>query len=212
MLLSSSWAISISAHVFFFSATTNFSSFDNLCFSFLLIFCFILIYYARVKTEKQSYYHKNWDVSIMLYYLFWYIKPQSHLFLIQLETTTQWLQKFERKICDERFWEKYWKNCLLLLIGPGWNIFWNLINRGFRIRITCLEDFLKIYIQTRCLLETWLHVSYDQAWISYIHSLFFFYMCFSYACNVCSLRVKFIIGLSFSEMRRLYWINLKINK
>ena len=36
-------------------------------------------------------------------------------------------------------------------------------------------------------------------------------MCFScvFLCSVCSLRIKFNIDLSFSEMRRLYWLKLK---
>ena len=36
-------------------------------------------------------------------------------------------------------------------------------------------------------------------------------MCFSCVClcSVCSLRIKFNIDLSFSEMRRLYWIKRK---
>ena len=42
----------------------------SICFSFLLIFRFILIYCTRVRTEKQVYYHKDWEVSIMLHYLF----------------------------------------------------------------------------------------------------------------------------------------------
>ena len=39
-------------------------------------------------------------------------------------------------------------------------------------------------------------------------------MCFSCVClcSVCSLRIKFNIDLSFSEMRRLYWIKRKKNK
>ena len=43
MLLSSSWAIFIRALVFSSSPRANFSSFEYLCFSFLLIFRFILI-------------------------------------------------------------------------------------------------------------------------------------------------------------------------
>ena len=69
MLLSSSWAIFIRALVFSSSPRANFSSFEYLCFLFLLIFRFILIYYSRVRTEKQSYYHKYWEVSIILYYV-----------------------------------------------------------------------------------------------------------------------------------------------
>ena len=104
MLLSSSWAIFITAHVFSSSPRANLVLFEYLCFSFLLIFRFILIYYTRVGTEKQLYYHKDWEVSIMLYYLFWYNKTKSRSFLIQLETTMQWLRKFEQKIiCDEKF-------------------------------------------------------------------------------------------------------------
>ena len=41
------------------SPRANFSLFEYLCFSFLLIFRFILIQYTRVKTEKQLYYHKD---------------------------------------------------------------------------------------------------------------------------------------------------------
>ena len=39
-------------------------------------------------------------------------------------------------------------------------------------------------------------------------------MCFSCVClcSVCSLRIKFNIDFSFSEMRRLYWIKRKKNK
>ena len=39
-------------------------------------------------------------------------------------------------------------------------------------------------------------------------------MCFScvFLCSVCSLRIKFNIDLSFSEMRRLYWLKLKKTK
>ena len=53
MLLSSFWAIFIRALVFSSSPRANFSSFQYLCFSFLLIFRFILIYYTGVKTEKN---------------------------------------------------------------------------------------------------------------------------------------------------------------
>ena len=39
-------------------------------------------------------------------------------------------------------------------------------------------------------------------------------MCFScvFLCSVCSLRIKFNIDLSCSEMRRLYWLKLKKKK
>ena len=48
--------------------------------------------------------NKDLEVSIMLYYLFWYNKTQSHSFLIQLVTTMQWLRKFEQKIaCGKKF-------------------------------------------------------------------------------------------------------------
>ena len=57
MLLLSSWAIFIKALVFSSSPRANFFSFEYLCFLFLLIFRFL-------------YYHKDWEVSIMLYYLF----------------------------------------------------------------------------------------------------------------------------------------------
>ena len=94
MLLSSSWAIFIRALVFSSSPRANFSSFEYLCFSSspranFSSFEFILIYYTRLKTEKLLHYHKDWKVSIILYYLFWYNKTQSRSFLIQLETTMQ---------------------------------------------------------------------------------------------------------------------------
>ena len=54
----------------------------------------------------------------------------------------------------------------------------------------------------------WSRASYDKGWISYIYSLFLS-TCFSCECTICSLRVKFNIDLSFSEMRTLYWIKLK---
>ena len=57
MLLLSFWAIFIKALVFSSSPKANFFSFEYLCFSFLLIFRFL-------------YYHKDWEVSTMLYYLF----------------------------------------------------------------------------------------------------------------------------------------------
>ena len=47
MLLSSSWAIFIRAFVFSLSPRVNFSSFEYLCFSFLLIFRFILIKHTQ---------------------------------------------------------------------------------------------------------------------------------------------------------------------
>ena len=59
MLLPSSWAVFIRALVFSISTRDNLSSFEYFCFSFLLIFRFILIQYTRVKTEKQLYYHKD---------------------------------------------------------------------------------------------------------------------------------------------------------
>ena len=102
MLLSSSWAIFIGAVMFSFSPRANFSSLKYLSFSFLLVFQFILIEYERVLTEKQLYYHKDWEVPIMLYYLFWYTKSQSRSFLIQLETTMQWSEQKKIKIiCDD---------------------------------------------------------------------------------------------------------------
>ena len=86
-MLLSSWAIFIRALVFLSSPRANVYLFEYLCFSFVLIFWFILIYYTRVKTEKQLFYNKNREVSIMLYYLFWYNKTESRFFLIELETT-----------------------------------------------------------------------------------------------------------------------------
>ena len=110
MLLSSSWAIFIRALVFSSSPKANFSLFEYLCFSFLLIFRL-----KKRKTEKQLYYHKDWEFLITLYYLSWYNKTQSRFFLFQLKTIMQWLWKFKQKIiCDENFWEKYWKGFLLL--------------------------------------------------------------------------------------------------
>ena len=63
MLLSSSWTIIIRALVFSSSPRANFSSFEYLCFLFLLIFRFILI---RVKTEKQLYCHKDCALLFVL--------------------------------------------------------------------------------------------------------------------------------------------------
>ena len=42
--------------------------------------------------------------------------------------------------------------------------------------------------------------------------IFFFFTCFSCVCSVFSLRVKFNIDRSFSEMWRRYWIKFKIDK
>ena len=53
MLLSSSWTKFIRALVFSSSPRASFSSFEYLCFSFLLIFRFILIQYRRVKTKNN---------------------------------------------------------------------------------------------------------------------------------------------------------------
>ena len=75
--------------VLVFSVSTNFS-----IHSYLL---------HKSKNKKRLYYHKDWEVSVMLYYFFWYNKILSRSFLIQLETTMQWLQKFEQKIiCDAK--------------------------------------------------------------------------------------------------------------
>ena len=89
MFLSFSWVISI-------RAGDNFSLFEYLCFSFLLIFRFILIWYTRLKTEKQLCYHKDWEASILVCYLLWYNKSQWRSLLTQLKTTVQWLRKFKR--------------------------------------------------------------------------------------------------------------------
>ena len=83
MLLSSSWAIFIRALVFSSSPRANFSSFEYLCFLFLLIFRFILIYNTRVQTENNYIIIKT-AVSIIPYYLFWCNKTQSRSFFIQL--------------------------------------------------------------------------------------------------------------------------------
>ena len=83
MLLSSSWAIFIRALVFSSSPRANFSSFEYLCFLFLLIFRFILIYNTRVQTENNYIIIKT-AVSIIPYDLFWCNKTQSRSFFIQL--------------------------------------------------------------------------------------------------------------------------------
>ena len=82
----------------------------------------------------------------MLYYLFWYNKTQSHSFLIRLETTMQWLRKFEQKvICDEKFQENIERVFCYCrgLKCPSWSILLNLINRECGIRMSCVENFLK---------------------------------------------------------------------
>ena len=96
MLLSFSWAIFIRALVFSSSPRANFFVSTNFSIHSYLL--------HKGKNKKQLYYHKDWQVSIMLYYLFWCNKTQLRSFLIQLETTIQLLWKFERKIiCDEKF-------------------------------------------------------------------------------------------------------------
>ena len=55
MLLSSSWAIFIRVLVFLSSPRANFSSFEYLCFLFLLIFWFFLIYYTRVRKKIEKF-------------------------------------------------------------------------------------------------------------------------------------------------------------
>ena len=110
MLLSSSWAIFIGALVFSYSPRANFSSFESLCFSFLLIFSIHSYLVYKSKNRKTIILSKDWEVSIMFYHLFWYNKTQPCSFLIQLETTMEWLRKFEQKIiCGAKFLEKYCK-------------------------------------------------------------------------------------------------------
>ena len=55
--------------------------------------------YIAIKNEKFQLCFDTTNIN-----LFWYNKSQSRSFIIQLETTMQWLRKFERKIiCDEIF-------------------------------------------------------------------------------------------------------------
>ena len=145
MLLSSSWAIFIGAVMFSFSPRANFSSLKYLSFSFLLVFQFILIEYERVLTEKQLYYHKDWEVPIMLYYV-----------LIQQNTVTCFsdsIRNHNAMTSEIRAKDNLWRKLLgEILKGffveiyrcPGWNIFQNLINGGCGIRMSWMENFLKI--------------------------------------------------------------------
>ena len=79
-----------------------------------LFFVWVLLFFVSTNFSIHSYLvhkskntkqlcYKDWEGSVMLYYLFWYNKSQSRSFLIQLETTMQWFRKFEQKIiCDEK--------------------------------------------------------------------------------------------------------------
>ena len=58
MLLSSSWAISITALVFSFSTRANFSSFEYLCFFVSTIFLIYSCLVHKSKNRKAIYYHK----------------------------------------------------------------------------------------------------------------------------------------------------------
>ena len=86
---------------------SNFCSLKYLWFSFLLVFL-IHSYLVQKSLNKKKYiiikiekFQLCIDKSINF---FWYNKSQSRSFFIQLETTMQWLQKFEQKIiCDIKF-------------------------------------------------------------------------------------------------------------
>ena len=128
MLLSSSWQYLLE-RLWPFSPRANFSSFEYLLFLVSTIFSIHTYLVHKSKNKKQLYYRKDWEVSIMFYYLFWYNKTQSCSFLIQLETTMQGLWKFEQKItCDEKFLKEYWKGFLVLskfkdVLAGTWKIF-----------------------------------------------------------------------------------------
>ena len=99
--------------------------------------------------------------------LFWYNKSESRSFRIQLVTAMQWLGKVELKImCDEKFSEKYWKGFLLLSRFKFRFKFRKFINKGCVIKMSRVENFLKINKQgggvgrggvggVGLLLETW---------------------------------------------------------
>ena len=98
MFLTFSWAILIRALVFSSSPSAN------VFFVWVLVFfvstSFSIYSYLVHKSEnrKKLYCHKDWEVSITLFYLVCYNKTQSRSFLIQLETIMGWLwlRKFEQ--------------------------------------------------------------------------------------------------------------------
>ena len=109
MLLSSSWAIFIRVLMFSFSLSVNFF-FVEILVLFLSTSFSIHSHlvqkslnrkndYIIIKIEKFQLCFDTTNIN-----LFRYKKPQSRYFLIQLETTMQWVGKFKRKImCDEKF-------------------------------------------------------------------------------------------------------------
>ena len=109
MLLSSSWAIFIRVLMFSFSLSVNFF-FVEILVLFLSTSFSIHSHlvqkslnrkndYIIIKIEKFQLCFDTTNIN-----LFRYKKPQSRYFLIQLETTMQWVGKFKRKIMrDEKF-------------------------------------------------------------------------------------------------------------
>ena len=120
MLLSSSWVVFIRVLVFSFSPKSNFSSLKSgLLVVFICTSFSIHSYLVQKSLNKNNYIIINIEkfrlcIDTTSINCFWYNKSQSHSFFIQLETTMQWLQKFEQKIRDKKFYEKYWKGFLLL--------------------------------------------------------------------------------------------------
>ena len=125
----------------------------------------------RVKAEL--YYQKDWEVSIMLYYLFWY----SNTIMFFCYSVRNYNGMTSEIWTEDNLWWKilgeilkgFWK-ALKILKGienieifvtveikrcPGWNIFWNLINGGCGIRTSWVEIFLKITKQGGHQLEPW---------------------------------------------------------
>ena len=97
MLLSSSWVIFIRAIVFSSSPRVNFSLFfvsTNFSIHSYLV--------QRVKTEKQLYYHQDWEVSIMLYYWLWYNKAVT-FFSYSIRNYNAMTSKIRKK---DNLWRK----------------------------------------------------------------------------------------------------------
>ena len=144
MLLSPSWGL-WSACVFVFTKGQLFFVWV-LVFSFLLIFRSIRIYHTRAKTEKQLYYHKDWEASIMFYYVF-----------IQQNTVTFFsysVRNYNAMTSEIRTKDNLWRKILEEILKgffvtveiykrPGWKIFRNLINGECEIRMSWVENFLK---------------------------------------------------------------------
>ena len=109
MLLSSSWAIFIRVLMFSFSLSVNFF------FVEILVLFLSTSFSIHSHLVQKSLNRKNDYIIIRIekfqlcfdttnINLFRYKKSQSRYFLIQLETTMQWVGKFKRKImCDEKF-------------------------------------------------------------------------------------------------------------